>query len=462
MIKLAILGAGPGGYVAALKAAQMGASVTVVEDYEVGGTCLHWGCIPTKTLVATAETLMKVRESAAFGINIAGSVTPDIQKIIDRKNKVVSAQVKGIRGLFKSWNINLVLGRGKLIAPGKIEVMQKNGEQTVVEADKIIIATGSRPAQLPLFPFDGKNILSSDDALQIQEIPKSMIIVGAGVIGCEYGFIFNELGTAITMVELMPRALSTIDEEIANVLQREIKKKKMKLFTGVSVQKVDITDNGVKATLSDGKTIEAEKVLVSIGRSMNSDNIGLETVGIAKGKRGEILVNDNMQTNVEGVYAIGDVVGGIMLAHVASKEGVVAVENALGHSSSMRYDVIPSGIFTIPEIGCVGLSEQEALSKGYKIKIGRFQYRGLGKAHAMGEITGMAKIIADEATDAILGAQIIGAHSSDMIHEIAVAMQNGLKSADIAHTVHSHPTLSEAVFEAAEDVHGQAIHVPKS
>ena len=464
MTKLAILGAGPGGYVAALKAAQSGASVALIEDYEAGGTCLHWGCIPTKTLVATAEVLKKVKESSAFGIDIGGgTIKPDINKIMERKNKVVSTQTKGIHGLLKSWGVEFIHGRGKFTGPKTIEVTLKAGGTRTVEAEKVIIATGSRPAQIPTFPFDKKRILSSDDALQLTEIPKSLLIIGAGVIGCEYAFIFNELGSQITMVEMMPRALATVDEEIAAILQREIKKNKITLITGTTVDKIDVRDDGVTATLSNGKTVETDKVLVSIGRSFNTDNIGLDAAGVQTGRRGEVLVNAKMETSQDGVYAIGDCVGGIMLAHVASSEGIVAVGNALsgGSGCQMNYNVVPYGIFTIPELGCVGLTEKEAQDKGFSVRIGRFQYRGLGKAHAMGEITGMVKIVADTGTDNILGAHIIGAHASDMIHELAVAMQHGLTVMDIAHTIHSHPTLSEAILEAAEDVHGRAVHSPK-
>ena len=450
MTKLAILGAGPGGYIAALKAAQLGVSVVLIEDYEVGGTCLHWGCIPTKTLVATAEALIKIKESSAFGINLeGGAIKPDINKILERKDKVISTQVKGIHGLLKSWGVELIHGRGKFAGPKTIEVDLKSGGTQRVEAEKIIIATGSRPAQIPTFPFDKKRILSSDDALQLNEIPKSILVIGAGVIGCEYAFIFNELGTKITMVEMMPRALATVDEEIASILQREIKKNKMTLVTGITVDKIDVS-NVIQAP---GK--------YTIGRSFNTDNIGLEAAGVQTGKRGEILVNKKMETSQEGVYAIGDCIGGIMLAHVASSEGIVAVENALGGSCDMNYDVVPYGIFTIPELGCVGLTEKEAQDKGFSIQVGRFQYRALGKAHAMGEITGMVKIVAEQGTDKILGGHIIGARASDMVHELALAMQKGLTVMDVAHTIHAHPTLSEAIMEAAEDVHGRAIHSPK-
>jgi len=460
-MKITVLGAGPGGYVAAIKAAQLGAEVTVIEDGEVGGTCLNWGCIPTKTLIASAEVLHKIKNAKKFGLELDGTVTPNIEKIVERKNKVVSTQVKGIRGLFKSWGVTLVEGRGVIVDPKKIQVTLKDGTTQDVDTDKIIIATGSRPAQIPVFPFDGKRILSSDNAINPDSIPKSLLIVGAGVIGCEFAFIYKEFGSDVTMVEMMPNAVSTEDDEIAQILERELKKNKIKLLTNTSVDKVDVKDDGISVQLSNGKTIEAEKMLVSIGRAVNSENMGLEDVGVNKGQRGDIIVDEKLQTNVEGIYAIGDVIGGIMLAHLASKEGIVAAENAMGGDSKVNYDVVPAAIFTSPEIGSVGLREKQAAEKGINYKVGKFQFRGLGKAHAMGEIVGMFKIISDQESDKILGAHIIGAHASDLVHEIAVAMEKGLTVMDIAHTIHAHPTLAEGIMEAAEDVHDMAIHSPK-
>jgi dihydrolipoamide dehydrogenase len=460
-MKIAVLGAGPGGYVAAIKAAQLGASVTVIEDTEVGGTCLNRGCIPTKALVASAEALDKAKNIHDFGIELNGDVIPNIQKILERKNKIVNIQVKGIRGLFKSWGIKILDGKGFIVSANKITVALKDGGAEEVETDKIIIATGSRPAQIPIFPFDGEKILSSDEALNLNNIPGSLLIIGAGVIGCEFAFIYREFGSEVTMVEMMPRAVSTEDEEISEILEKELKKKKIKLITNIKVEKVEVKESSVQVFLSDGRAIEAEKVLVSIGRAINSKDIGLENIGVKTGQRGEIIVNDKMETSIKGVYAVGDVTGGIMLAHMASKEGMIAAENAVGGDAVINRSVVPAAIFTSPEIASVGLREKQALDKGYRIKIGRFQFRALGKAHAMGEISGLIKIIADEQNDKILGAHIIGPHASDLIHEIALAVNKGLTVKDIADTIHAHPTLSEGIMEAAEDVHDSAIHVPK-
>ena len=460
-MKITILGAGPGGYVAAIRAAQLGAEVTVIEESEVGGTCLNRGCIPTKTLIASAEVLHKVKNAQSYGLDLEGTVYPNIQRIVERKNKVVDIQVKGIRSLFKSWGVKLVEGRGVIVDSEHINVTMRDGSKEDIASDKIIIATGSRPARIPGFPFDGIRILSSDHAINPDSIPRSLIVIGAGVIGCEFAFIYKEFGADVTMIEMMPNAVSNEDEEISQLLERELKKNKIKLLTNTSVKKVDVREECVSVELSDGKTVEAEKVLVSVGRAVNSKNIGLETLGIKTGPRGEIVVDGSMQTNVAGVYAIGDVVGGIMLAHLASREGIVAVENAMGGNSRVNYDVIPSAIFTSPEIGSVGLRERQAAERGIKYKVGRFQFRALGKAHAMGEIAGMFKIISEEDTDKILGAHIIGPHASDLVHEIAVAMEKGLTVKDIAGTIHAHPTLAEGIMEAAEDVHDSAIHCPR-
>lgn len=460
-MKLAILGAGPGGYVAAIKAAQLRAQVTVIEDTEVGGTCLNRGCIPTKALIASSEMLARVRQLEKFGIELKGEIIPNLSKIIERKNRIVNTQVKGIRGLFKSWGITLKEGRGVLLSPEEIEVTAKDGSKEKITADRIIIATGSRPAHLPAFPFDGNRIISSDDALKLTDIPKSLLVVGAGVIGCEFACIYRELGSDVTMVEMLPRAVATEDIEVSELLERELKKKKIKLYTNVRVERVDIKDDAVHAFLSDGKEIVVEKTLVSIGRAFNSDGIGLEAIGINEGNRGEIIVNEKMETNVNGVYAIGDVIGGILLAHVASREGIIAARNVMGGDEKIDYSVIPTTIFTSPEIASVGLREHQAAEKGIKVRTGHFQFRALGKAHAMGEIEGFIKIVSEEASDRILGAHIIGPHASDLIHEASLAIKTGLKTKDIAETIHAHPTLSEGIMETAEDVHGEAIHVPK-
>lgn len=460
-MKLSILGSGPGGYVAALKAAQSGAQVTVIEETEVGGTCLNRGCIPTKSLIASCEVLAKARKLNDYGIELKGEILPNFSVILERKDRIVNTQVKGIRSLFKSWGITVKEGRGILTSPREILFTSKEGLKEKIESDTIIIATGSRPSEIPAFPLDGNKILSSDDILKLQEIPKSILIIGAGVIGCEFACIFKELGSEITMVEMLPRAVATEDSEISELLERELKKKKIKLHTGVRAEKVDLKNDGVHVLLTDGKEIVVEKVLVSVGRVFNSAGIGLEEAGILKGVCGEIIVDEKMQTNLPGVYAVGDVTGGLLLAHVASRQGIVAARNIMGGNNIMDYTVVPAAIFTSPEIASVGIREQQAEEKGLKIKTGHFQFRALAKAHILGEIEGLIKIVADQSSDRVLGVHIIGPHASDLIHEAALAIKHGLKVKDITETIHAHPTLSETLVEAAEDVHGEAIHAPK-
>lgn len=461
-IKLTIIGSGPGGYVAAIRAAQMGAHVTVIEETEVGGTCLNRGCIPTKTLIASAEALEQARNASDFGVIVSGEISYSLNKIRERKDKVVSTQVKGIRSLLRSWGVTLLEGWGFLLSSDVVRVVRKDGTTLDVPSEKVIIATGSRPAKLPGFPFDGERVITSDDAIQLKSIPKSLLIVGAGVIGSEFAFIYNAFGAEVTMAEMAAHAVATEDTDISEIIEREFKKAKIKLLAKVKVESVEQDNDGMMAAkLSNGQVVTTEMILVSIGRSMNSEDLGLETLGIQRGKHREITVNDKMETNVPGIYAIGDVTGKMMLAHVASHQGLVAVENALGGDSRMDYTVVPAGIFTMPEIGSVGIREQQAKERGMRYRVGKFQFRGLGRAHAMGEISGMAKIIADEDSDKVLGVHLCGAHATDLVHEGALAIKMGATAAELGSMIHAHPTMSEAIMEAAEDVHKTAIHVPK-
>jgi dihydrolipoamide dehydrogenase len=456
--KLTIIGAGPGGYVAAVRAAQRGAEVTIIEDREVGGTCLNRGCIPTKTLIATADTLLRVRNAGELGIDTGGDVRYDLGRIRERTNAVVATQVRGVRELLKSWKVNLIEGRGSLLANDVVRAVRQDGMTMDIRSERTIIATGSRPSALPGIVPDGARILTSDDALLLRSVPKDILIIGAGVIGCEFAFIYRALGAEVTVVEMAARALSSEDEEISAVIEREFKKTKIKLIADTRIEGVTVADGLVAARLADGRELRTEQALLSIGRSMNTGAIGLEVLGIRTGGRGEIAVNDRMETGLPGIYAIGDVTGKIMLAHVASRQGLVAVENALGGNARMDYSAIPAGIFTRPEIGSVGLREHEAAQKGMAVRTGRFPYRALGKAHAMGEITGVVKIISDAATDRVLGMHIVGAHASDLVHEGALAIAAGVTAAQLAGMVHAHPTLAEGIMEAAGDLHGTAIH----
>lgn len=460
-MKLAILGSGPGGYVAAIRAAQSGAQVTVIEENNVGGTCLNWGCIPAKILVSSSEMFSTAKRLQEFGIEITGEISPNFLRILDRKDRIVSMQTKGIRNLFKFHGITLKEGRGHLISPSEIALILKNGSHETVQADRIILATGSRPYELSGLPFDGKQILSTDDVFRMDAIPKSIIIIGAGVSGCEFACIFRQLGSDITLIEKLPRALANEDAEISEIFERELKKKGIRLLTNIAIDKVDMQDGSIRVLLTDGREVRAEKALVSAGRALNSDGIGAERVGIRKGAGGEITVNEKMETNISGVYAIGDVIGGHLLAHVASAEGLVAAKNSSGGNERIDYSAVPSAIFTSPEIASVGIREEKASEMGIKVRTGHFQFRALAKSHIIGEIDGMIKVISDERSDKILGVHIIGPHASDLIHEAVLAISMGLRTKDVSRVMHAHPTLSEVLQEAVADVHGEAIHVPK-
>ena len=458
---IVIIGAGTGGYVAAIRAAQLGARVTLIENVAVGGLCLNWGCIPSKALLACAELAQKIKKAGEFGITIAGPVTYDLARMVERKNKIVAGLVKGVTTLLKTWNVELIEGRGVLADAKTVRVVKADGTETTVQADAVIVGTGTTAPSLPNLPLDGTSVISSREVLDLTAIPESLLIVGGGVEGCEFASLFSVLGTKVTLVEMLPRILPTEDEEVSALLAAELKKQGVTILANTKVDKVAVGAQGVTTTLADGNRVTSTKVLVSIGRRFHTTDLGLEKVGVTLGRRGEILVNERMETSVSGVYAIGDVVGKAMLAHVASAQGKVAVRNILGHPTVMQYDVIPAGIFTFPEIGRVGLTEQEAKQQGMDIKVGKFRPIGLGKAHASGETTGLMKIITEAKTGRIVGVHLVGAHAADLIHEAVVAMQMGATAATVAETIHAHPTMPEGLMEAAEDVEGMAIHLAR-
>ena len=456
--RIIIIGAGPGGYVAAIRAAQLGAQVTIVEEQAVGGVCLNWGCIPSKTLLNLVDIGERARHAEAWGLTFEGPIGFDLKRMMARKNDVVQSLVKGITTLFKQWKIQHVAGRGELVSDRQVRVTDADGATNLLDAEAIVLATGSSWPQIAQFPIDGQQVISSKEALELAEIPRSVIIVGGGVEGCEFACLFSGLGSQVTLVEMMPTVLSLEDEDTVAILTREFKKRKVQLYLNATIQDWKSTADGIQSTLSTGESVIADKMLISVGRRMNSGGLGLEAVGVQTGSREEILVDEHMETSVPGVYAIGDVTGKSMLAHVASAQGKVAVSNAMGTTQSINYDVIPAGIFTLPEIGRVGLTEQQAREGGMPTTVGRFRYGGIGKAQAVGEITGQFKVIADKESKKIVGVHIIGAHAADLIHEGALAMQGGLTAADVAGLIHAHPTLSEGLMEAAEDMEGLAIH----
>jgi len=455
---IVIVGAGPGGYVAAIRAAQLGAHVTIIENQALGGVCLNWGCIPSKALLSVIDLGEKLNKAEDLGLSLAGPMTFNPIQMVARKNRVVTGLVKGIATLLKVWGVTHIEGTGVLHNEQTVNVQKADGTSESIQADAIILATGSSWPNLPLFPVDGTMVITSKEALEINRVPERLLIVGGGVEGCEFASLYAGLGSKVTIVEMMSRLLPLEDEEVSALIERELKKRKVQFYTGTKVDKVTRCDTATTVTLENGTSLETDMILVSVGRRFNTTGLGLEKVGVMLGERNEITVNDRLETNVSGVYAIGDVVGKAMLAHVASAQGKVAVENIVGHEQTINYHVIPAGIFTLPEIGRVGLTEQEVREQGIEPKVGRFRYVGLGKSHAVGDTVGFAKVVAHPETDAILGAHLVGAHAADLIHEAAMAMQMNATATQMAEMIHAHPTHAEALMEAAEDIQGLAIH----
>lgn len=462
------LGAGPGGYVAAIRAVQLGLNVAVIEKDKVGGTCLQRGCIPSKSLLRSAEIYRTAKEGEEFGVKFE-NITLNFTQVQERKRKVVEQLTKGIEFLFKKNKITLIEGYGRILGSsdlplnGNVSVEKHDGEKELLFARNVVIATGANPKSLPGLNIDGKYLLTSDDALEMDELPKSIIIIGGGVIGMEWASLLNDFGIEVTVVEFLPRLLPLEDADISKDITRAMKKRKVKIYTDTKVlsESVKIVDDHVELEAQKGsKTLQlkADKVLVSVGREAVIKDIGLENTKV-KVEKGVIQVNDFYQTEEPNVYAIGDVIGGLQLAHVASHEGIVAVEHIAGKEPKpIDYLAVSKCTFTHPEVASVGLTEEEAKEKGYDIKVGKFQFRGIGKALVKGEVDGFVKLIADNKTGELLGAHMIGPHVTDMISEAGLAKVLKATSWDIAHTVHPHPTLNEAIMEAALDVDGKAIH----
>lgn len=462
-MKVAVIGGGPGGYVAALKAAMLGAEVTVIEKNKVGGTCLNVGCIPTKALLASSDVLRTVKEAKSFGINVDGDVKPDFEAIIARKQKVTDELVAGIEFLFDKRGVKKINGFGKLIDKNTIEVTKEDGSVEEVKADKIILANGSIPTVFPFMPYNGKNVITSDEVLSLDKLPESMVIIGGGVIGSEIGQFYSTLGTKVTIVEVLPQILGRMDSDGAKALTRQFKKDKIKVMCNVATDSFEVSEDKVKLNLNNGKSIEAEIVLLCTGRKPNLANSGVAEAGVKMTDRGFIEVNEYMETNLEGVYAIGDIIPGAMLAHVASAEGMVAAENAVkGNSETVNYKSIPSCVYTEPEVAGVGKTEDELKAEGVEYKVGRFDFRGLGKAKAIGKIQGFIKVLVDK-DDVIIGATLVGPHCTDLLTELSLAVGLGLKAKDVGRVIHAHPSLSEGIMEALHDVHDECVHaVPSS
>jgi len=455
---VAVVGGGPAGYVAAIRASRLGARVALVEKGELGGVCTNVGCIPTKVLIHTARRMLELGQAGEIGLDV-GEVTLDFPRLAGRRDEVVARLRGGVESLLKGRKVELIRGEASFQDEHTLSVASDGGT-TALAADKIMIATGSAPAELPSAPFDGKRIIDSSIAVGLGELPESLIIVGAGYIGCEFAAAFSAFGVKITLVELKERIMPEMDADCARLVQRLLKKAGAEMLTSNSVEKITKQRGGVKAALSGGQEVSAHKALICVGRRPCQDGLALERAGVETGERGEIVVNEHMQTSRPNVYAIGDVTGGIMLAHVASRQAVVAAAHAMGElSARMSYRVVPACAFTVPEVASVGLSEEQARRQHVgEVIVKKFPMRALGRAHVDASTDGFVKIIADGATKEVLGVHIASEGAGSMIAEAALGMNLEMTAQELAETIHAHPTMPESLQEAAEGVMGMPVN----
>ncbi len=459
---LIVIGSGPGGYVAAIRASQLGMKVGVVEKENVGGVCLNWGCIPTKSLLKSAQAFEYAKHAENYGVSISGEVKPDFEKMVKRSRDVADGMSKGVQFLFKKNKIEIVNGYGKLKKAGEVEVEGSDGKKKTIKAKHIILATGARSKELPNLKQDGEKIIGYRQAMTLKKQPKSMVVVGSGAIGSEFANFYNSIGTEVTLVEFLPNVVPNEDEEVSKALARSFKKSKMKVMLKSSVEKVDTSGKLCKVTIKTPKgeeTVEAEIVLSAVGVAPNIENIGLEDAGVEV-EKGKIKVDEFYKTTADGVYAIGDIVGGPALAHVASSEGIACVEKIAGlNPDPIDYDNIPGCTYTSPEVSSVGMTEAQAKEAGYEIKVGKFPYTASGKASAAGDKDGFVKLIFDEKYGELLGAHMIGGNVTEMIAEMVVARKLEITGHELIKTIHPHPTMSEAIMEAAAAAYDEVIHL---
>ncbi len=453
-----VIGSGPGGYPAAIKAAQMGKKVALIEAHEIGGTCLNRGCIPSKTLISNAEILRKIQHAENFGITVS-EVSFDYDKMIQRKDKVIGNIRKSLEMLILSNGVTILKGFAKFISPNEIKVTGETN--AIISADKIIIATGSEPKNIPAFLCDHERILDSTDILNRRTLPKKIAIIGGGIIGSEFASLYASFGVEVVILEMMSRIIPMESSNISAALTKAFKSQDIEIQTDVFVQGIDTTENGVRVNLQNGSSVDADIALVAVGREMNTSNIGLEKAGILTLDNGMISVNEKMETMISHIYAIGDIASKWWLAHVASHQGLVAASNACGKLAAMHYNAIPSAIFTVPEIGTVGLSLENAIKQGYNATLGAFPFSALGKSQANMETEGFAQMVIDKKTGQILGAQVIGYQASSLIAEMALAITNELTVESIIDTIHAHPTLPESWMESALIANDTPLHLPK-
>jgi dihydrolipoamide dehydrogenase len=455
---IAVLGAGPGGYVAALKAAQMGASAVLVEKEHLGGTCLNYGCIPSKAILGSAELMHHVRHAAEMGIEVPAGAAVNWSKIQSRKDKVLQTLRTGIKGLLGARKVTVLQGRAALAGPGKVVVSKQGAVSEEFTADKIILAVGSVPSRIPGWPTDANIVCTSDEALHWKTLPKNMLIVGGGVIGCEFACMMQALGVQVTVVEMLPQLLPSLDSQIAQTLTKILSARGIKIFTGVKIESMALGGSGAIAKLGSGETIDAERVLVATGRRPNTADIGLDSVGIPM-DRGFVRVNDRMETAARNYYCIGDANGRCLLAHAASAHGVAAVENALGQGHEFHAP-IPNAVYTFPEIGTVGMTAEEAKEKGMPVSVGMFPLSHLGKALAVNDNEGFVKVVRHRETGQLVGVHMIGHNVTECIAAAGALLHQKVAVQDVAETVFAHPTISESIKEAAEDALAMGLHLP--
>lgn len=457
-----IIGSGPGGYVAAIRAAQLGLKVGVVEKENLGGICLNWGCIPTKSLLKSAQAYEYAIHAADYGVAISGEVKADFEAMVKRSRGVAEGMSKGIQFLFKKNKIEAISGFGKLVAKNKVEVTAEDGKKSEVTAKHIILATGARSRQLPNLPLDGKKIFGYRTAMTLPSQPKSMVVVGSGAIGSEFAYFYQSIGTQVTLVEFLPNVVPLEDEEVSKQLERSFKKSGMKVMTSSTVESVDTTGDLCKVTIKTKKgteQIEAEAVLSAVGITPNTEGIGLEELGVVT-ENGRIKVDEYYRTSVDGVYAIGDIIATPALAHVASAEGITCVEKIAGlNPDPVDYSNIPGCTYTNPEVSSVGLTEAKAREAGYEVKVGKFPFSASGKASAAGQKEGFVKLVFDAKYGELLGAHMIGGNVTEMIAELVVAKKLEITGHELIKAIHPHPTMSEAIMEAAAAAYGEVIHI---
>lgn len=456
-----VLGSGPGGYVTAIRASQLGLKTAIIEKESLGGVCLNWGCIPTKALLKSAQVFDYLKHADDYGLTVE-NYDKDFDAVVNRSRNVAGTMSKGVQFLMKKNKIEVIMGYGTLKAGKKVAVASEDGSETVYEANHVIIATGARARELPSLPQDGKKVIGYREAMTLPKQPKKLIVVGSGAIGVEFAYFYNAMGTDVTIVEYMPRIVPVEDEEISKQIERSFAKSGIKVMTSAEVTKVDTSGKGVKATVKTDKgeeVLSADIVLSAVGIKTNIENIGLEEIGIAT-DRDKIIVNDFYQTNLPGYYAIGDVTSGQALAHVASAEGILCVEKIAGqHVEPIDYNNIPGCTYCFPEIASVGYTEEQAKEKGYEIKVGKFPFTASGKAQAGGHTDGFVKVIFDAKYGEWLGCHMIGAGVTDMIAEAVVGRKLETTGHEILKAVHPHPTMSEAVMEAVAAAYDEVIHI---